>query len=575
MFAKHLADANVSLPSSKSRFENGELSDNPVENGEFTLAEMRPMATAGINGISVSTVGETLDGKALPQIGKELPLGDSDLPPIDKGLLDEALLQSDRGPSQDNKILLQAERAPGEGTAPTTTGVADFMSERNMSSAAQPTQESTTAGAKTVDRMAAPEISQRVLESQPTKLALDPAPQLKQFANQSQGPAQPSGPAQQAPSVTSPTHLSPLNTVTQPTAGQVNSQPPVDLGLAPSTLPSKTVEGMAQVQSANNGTVEGANPKSTDTSSKLSGTAVTMPSIGKTGVTTTTGIPGAVSMIPATTLEPASAAEVALAMHTTPGSKVLSQAQKKSAPAQTAQLGVQDPIDDSARSSLASRRDTQGGRTNVNVQRYDALAGATGSNSRMLVEDQALQIKSTDLGTTSVDGKSVVDAVDRTLATHQRVLSAVPDTARTWTQSLTEASTRELGSAVHDQVMRSMSRQALAQGRLTIQLNPRELGALDIEFSTERGELQVAIVARESMTRELLDGGLVRLRQSLQEAGINVGDLDVRQESKQDQQQTDSRKRSPSSSFGTAQAPDVEAESRVIARPNGLFDIYV
>ena len=85
--------------------------------------------------------------------------------------------------------------------------------------------------------------------------------------------------------------------------------------------------------------------------------------------------------------------------------------------------------------------------------------------------------------------------------------------------------------SLQDQIMRVITRQAVLQGKLQVQLNPRELGMLDIEFTHERGgEVQVAIVAREAATRDLLDAALPRLRQSLQEAGVALGQLDVQQE---------------------------------------------
>ncbi len=85
--------------------------------------------------------------------------------------------------------------------------------------------------------------------------------------------------------------------------------------------------------------------------------------------------------------------------------------------------------------------------------------------------------------------------------------------------------------ALQDQIMRVITRQAVLQGKLQVQLNPRELGMVDIEFTHERGgEVQVAIVAREAATRDLLDAALPRLRQSLQEAGVALGQLNVQQE---------------------------------------------
>ena len=100
------------------------------------------------------------------------------------------------------------------------------------------------------------------------------------------------------------------------------------------------------------------------------------------------------------------------------------------------------------------------------------------------------------------------------------------------TQDAALAQREQLAQNVHAQlqaqITRAMTRQALMQGRISVQLNPVELGAVDLDIATERGEIQIVMVAREVATRELLDAGLARLRHSLQEAGLAVSSLDIR-----------------------------------------------
>ena len=140
----------------------------------------------------------------------------------------------------------------------------------------------------------------------------------------------------------------------------------------------------------------------------------------------------------------------------------------------------------------------------------------------------------------ALDTRVSTESLDRALITQvktEAASSVVPKSAGTPALGEPQMNSRQVDTAVQDQILRVMSRQALSQGRLTLQLNPHELGSLDIEFSTEKGEVQVAIVARETSTRDLLEASVARLRQSLQEGGVNVGQLDIRHGDRQSDQQ--------------------------------------
>ncbi len=178
------------------------------------------------------------------------------------------------------------------------------------------------------------------------------------------------------------------------------------------------------------------------------------------------------------------------------------------------------------------------------------------------------------------DSSLSLEAAERASPTAPRTepsaLAALKPTVVAAPTSGGDAQVRGMDAEVREQIMRVMSRQALANGKLTLQLNPHELGILDIEFSTDKGEMQVAIVAREVATRDLLEASVARLRQSLQDAGVNVGQLDIRQDqdSNSSQQFRQSGGRSPQPGVVTTEQPADEVQSSS-SRHDGDFDIYV
>ncbi len=116
------------------------------------------------------------------------------------------------------------------------------------------------------------------------------------------------------------------------------------------------------------------------------------------------------------------------------------------------------------------------------------------------------------------------------------IVSAVPAPVEAGTLNASQADStnhtvrQALGEQVQAQVRQALANQVQAMvngGRLTVHLNPQQLGSIDLAFSEEQGELQLAIVAREGATRELLESTLPRLRQSLQEMGIVLKDIDL------------------------------------------------
>ena len=69
--------------------------------------------------------------------------------------------------------------------------------------------------------------------------------------------------------------------------------------------------------------------------------------------------------------------------------------------------------------------------------------------------------------------------------------------------------------------------------RLTFNVNPRELGAIDVVMEMRDGRLDAQINASNAVTRELLGDSLPRLRDALQQSGINLAQLQVGSEQQQ------------------------------------------
>lgn len=111
----------------------------------------------------------------------------------------------------------------------------------------------------------------------------------------------------------------------------------------------------------------------------------------------------------------------------------------------------------------------------------------------------------------------------------------VTETAFLSGKTATEGWLKEIGLNVTGMVQGKL-------GRMSLQLHPAELGALEIEILTNDGTASFDFVATQAGTRELLESSLPRLRELLQQQGMLLGDAVVREQSQQhharDQQQS-------------------------------------
>ncbi len=79
-----------------------------------------------------------------------------------------------------------------------------------------------------------------------------------------------------------------------------------------------------------------------------------------------------------------------------------------------------------------------------------------------------------------------------------------------------------------------MARSNIQQAQ--IQLNPRELGPIEVKISMQNDQTHVNFVAHHATTRDAIEAALPRLREMLGEQGLNLGQADVSQHSFGDSQ---------------------------------------
>ncbi len=129
------------------------------------------------------------------------------------------------------------------------------------------------------------------------------------------------------------------------------------------------------------------------------------------------------------------------------------------------------------------------------------------------------------------------------------------------------------GQAVGERLM-VMAQQGVQHAR--IQLNPRELGPLEVNISVRDDKTAVTFAAQHAVTRDALELELPRLRQLLQDNGHQDVDVDV----SRDRQQTADDRAGGNADDGNGWSqgghgePEAPAAEERIMEPKGLVDHY-
>ena len=116
--------------------------------------------------------------------------------------------------------------------------------------------------------------------------------------------------------------------------------------------------------------------------------------------------------------------------------------------------------------------------------------------------------------------------------------SALPDAARlnqftpNQNPAARELAGRQLSEALGQRLAANI---AAGHYRLTFNVHPRELGAIDVVMEMRDGRLDAQINTSNAVTRELLGDSLPRLRDALQQSGVNLAHLHVGSDTQQGQ----------------------------------------
>ena len=110
-----------------------------------------------------------------------------------------------------------------------------------------------------------------------------------------------------------------------------------------------------------------------------------------------------------------------------------------------------------------------------------------------------------------------------------------PPSATSTQASITEAFGKpEWGQGMGRQVMWMVNQNI---SRAEIRLNPANLGPIEVRIEMENDQVNVAFSSRHADVREAVEQALPRLREMLEEKGLNLSDTDVSQHSFAQQQQ--------------------------------------
>ncbi len=109
-----------------------------------------------------------------------------------------------------------------------------------------------------------------------------------------------------------------------------------------------------------------------------------------------------------------------------------------------------------------------------------------------------------------------------------------------------------------------------------ISLNPEKLGPLQVKLHFDKDQqLQVSILAQHGVTRELLENALPRLRELLENANINVANVDVGKQELFDKQNNNQDSSDKETINTGATNEDEVIETKVVGSSDNLIDYYV
>ncbi len=117
--------------------------------------------------------------------------------------------------------------------------------------------------------------------------------------------------------------------------------------------------------------------------------------------------------------------------------------------------------------------------------------------------------------------------------------------------------------------------------RAEIRLEPPELGSLELRVTINRDQASLNISVANAQVRDAVEAAAPRLREMFGEVGLDLGDVNVSQESFAEQQQTGDNPDGQGQALARGDEPGTDSESSTVAgegrlnsNDNGLLDLY-
>jgi hypothetical protein len=105
-------------------------------------------------------------------------------------------------------------------------------------------------------------------------------------------------------------------------------------------------------------------------------------------------------------------------------------------------------------------------------------------------------------------------------------------------------------------------------------LNPRSLGAVEISISVQNDQTSIQIVAQNPLSKDVVESSLWRLREMLEDAGVNLANVDVSQHSNQEKPSSEHDLKHYSKQYDDVTVITSPISEKRISDHNTLIDIY-
>ena len=149
-------------------------------------------------------------------------------------------------------------------------------------------------------------------------------------------------------------------------------------------------------------------------------------------------------------------------------------------------------------------------------------ADLQGSLESMAMDGFASGQDSPSQGQGSFNARTDANLLPRTESSAQAMTTAEQDSAQRRENISTLA--EKMGQAVGERILSELER---GQWHLKLSLRPATLGHIEVEMRMRSGEMDAVFTAPQALTRELLNEGMSKLKDTLNQMGMDVASLKV------------------------------------------------